>query len=149
DHAGTPVAIVSRYKSLSATERQDAVTTLSARQAYALALLKAIERGEVPRNDLSAYLVRQMERFESQEIKELLGKVWGTVRTTAADKQKLIAQYKAKLKPDVLAAAQLSSGRGLYDRNCGKCHKLFGEGATIGPDLTGSNRANLDYLLEN
>jgi putative heme-binding domain-containing protein len=26
---------------------------------------------------------------------------------------------------------------------------LFGEGAKIGPDLTGSQRANLDYLLEN
>src|SRR5262249_11738905 len=27
--------------------------------------------------------------------------------------------------------------------------KLYGEGGTIGPDLTGSNRAELDYLLLN
>jgi putative heme-binding domain-containing protein len=26
---------------------------------------------------------------------------------------------------------------------------MFGEGGRIGPDLTGSNRANLDYLLAN
>ena len=32
---------------------------------------------------------------------------------------------------------------------CGQCHKLFGEGQNVGPDLTGSNRANLDYLLDN
>ena len=32
---------------------------------------------------------------------------------------------------------------------CGQCHSLFGEGAKIGPDLTGAQRANLDYVLEN
>jgi putative heme-binding domain-containing protein len=30
-----------------------------------------------------------------------------------------------------------------------QCHTLFDVGAKIGPDLTGSNRANLDYVLEN
>jgi putative heme-binding domain-containing protein len=33
--------------------------------------------------------------------------------------------------------------------SCGACHRLFGEGGEIGPDITGSNRANLDYLLHN
>jgi putative membrane-bound dehydrogenase-like protein len=149
DHADTPKAVLAQYKALSQTERQDVVTTLAARQAYAMALLKAIESGTVPRNDLSAYLVRQMERFESQELKDLLGKVWGTVRTTAADKQKLIAEHKARLTPQALAAARLSHGRATYHKTCGSCHKLFGEGGAIGPDLTGSNRANLDYILEN
>ena len=26
---------------------------------------------------------------------------------------------------------------------------LYGEGGKIGPDLTGSNRANLEYILSN
>ena len=30
-----------------------------------------------------------------------------------------------------------------------QCHTLFGEGGKVGPDLTGSNRANLDYALMN
>ena len=37
----------------------------------------------------------------------------------------------------------------MFARNCAACHKLFGEGGTIGPDLTGSNRSDLDYLLSN
>jgi putative heme-binding domain-containing protein len=34
-------------------------------------------------------------------------------------------------------------------RTCQQCHTLFGVGANVGPDITGSNRADLDYLLTN
>ena len=37
----------------------------------------------------------------------------------------------------------------LYEANCGKCHKLFGVGGAIGPDITGANRTSVDYWLEN
>jgi hypothetical protein len=43
----------------------------------------------------------------------------------------------------------VSRGRALFQRTCQKCHKLFGEGETVGPDLTGTNRISLDYLLNN
>jgi putative heme-binding domain-containing protein len=37
----------------------------------------------------------------------------------------------------------------VFLRTCGACHKLHGDGGTIGPDLTGANRSSLDYLLLN
>jgi putative heme-binding domain-containing protein len=37
----------------------------------------------------------------------------------------------------------------VFTETCGACHQLFGEGTALGPDLTGSNRASLSYLLEN
>ncbi|MEM7479357.1 MAG: c-type cytochrome, partial [Planctomycetota bacterium] len=40
-------------------------------------------------------------------------------------------------------------GRRVFAERCGSCHRLFGEGTEVGPDLTGSNRDNLGYLLEN
>ena len=61
----------------------------------------------------------------------------------------LIEKYKQMLTPEVLAKADLSQGRLLFSRTCMQCHTLFGEGAKIGPDLTGSNRTDLHYLLEN
>ncbi|MCA9204413.1 MAG: c-type cytochrome, partial [Planctomycetales bacterium] len=45
--------------------------------------------------------------------------------------------------------ADVSQGRLLFNQSCAKCHRLFGQGEAIGPDLTGANRSNLDYLLEN
>jgi putative heme-binding domain-containing protein len=58
-------------------------------------------------------------------------------------------KYKKQLTPHVLKAANLSNGRLVYARNCAACHRLFDDGIPIGPDLTGSQRANLDYVLEN
>ena len=37
----------------------------------------------------------------------------------------------------------------MFAKTCQQCHKLYGEGGAIGPDLTGSNRSDLDYLLSN
>src|SRR5262249_31413423 len=65
------------------------------------------------------------------------------------EKAALMARYKGLLTPTYLATADRSQGRVLFNRNCATCHTLFGEGAKIGPELTGSQRANLDYILEN
>ena len=56
---------------------------------------------------------------------------------------------QAELTPAALAPADKSHGRVLFTTLCASCHTLFGEGAAIGPDITGSGRDNLDYLLEN
>ena len=58
-------------------------------------------------------------------------------------------RYRKLLTSDRLAKADLPQGRQLFDKTCAVCHRLYGEGKTIGPDLTGSGRSNLDYLLEN
>jgi putative heme-binding domain-containing protein len=58
-------------------------------------------------------------------------------------------EIKGRLTRDEIAKADLSNGRVLYQSLCANCHTLYGEGGKIGPDLTGSGRANLDYLIEN
>ncbi|MFZ9088794.1 MAG: c-type cytochrome, partial [Planctomycetaceae bacterium] len=60
-----------------------------------------------------------------------------------------IAEWKRKLTPEILDRADASQGRLVFQKTCAACHQLYGEGGQIGPDLTGSNRANLDYLLLN
>jgi putative heme-binding domain-containing protein len=37
----------------------------------------------------------------------------------------------------------------VFNRTCQQYHKLYDIGGDIGPNLTGSDRANLDYVLEN
>ncbi|MBW3538933.1 MAG: c-type cytochrome [Planctomycetes bacterium] len=149
DHPETARHILEQYGELSADERGDAVATLATRPGWAKALLEAIGTGDVPRSDLPAYQVEQMRRFDDASIAAKLNEVWGQIRSTPAEKKALIDEWKERLTPETLAAADLSAGRLLYTENCGKCHRLFGDGGTIGPDITGSNRAQLDYVLQN
>jgi len=42
-----------------------------------------------------------------------------------------------------------AGGRAVFSRVCMQCHTLFGVGGKVGPELTGGNRSDLDYLLVN
>ena len=149
DHPATAEEILRRYRSLDEATRRDAISTLTSRPSFALALLNAIEHGGVTRSDVHAYHVRQMQSLDEPRIVERLKDVWGMIRESSADKKQRIEQYKRHLTPDRLAKANLPHGRAVFNKICAACHKLFGEGHVVGPDITGSNRANLDYILEN
>ena len=58
-------------------------------------------------------------------------------------------KYKALLTDEAIANGNTVNGRLLFSRTCGPCHKMYNEGGALGPDITGSNRANVDYLLSN
>lgn len=149
DHPQAAARILAVYPQLDELEKRDAVSTLVSRPAYAVGLLDAIEHGQVPRTDLHAYNVRQLLAFQDQALRQRIQDVWGEIREAGADQQQLITRYRDELDPQSLRSADAGNGRRLFNKVCGSCHVLFGEGGKVGPDITGSNRANLDYLLEN
>jgi putative heme-binding domain-containing protein len=130
-------------------QKSDAVLTLASRLDSAHRLLDAIDRNRIAPSDVSAFHARQMMLLDDSKLTEKLNQVWGSLRQSTTEKQAQIDKLKSQLTPEALATADLSNGRVLYDANCGKCHKLFGAGAQIGPDITGSNRADIDYTLHN
>jgi putative heme-binding domain-containing protein len=145
----TPAAILRHYPSLTSAEKADALQTLASRPAFARALLDALEKGALDRRDLSAFTVRQLLNLKDPALSDRLTRLYGVIRPAAQDYPEKLAKYKKLLTPDTLKAANLANGRRIFANTCGKCHALFGEGGGLGPDLTGSQRANLDYLLEN
>ena len=149
EDAKTPPAILKIYSELDTAGKRDALTTLASRVFFAKALMVAVTSGAVMANELPADIVRQLRAHGVKEINAQLDKVWGVSRSTPAAKLKEIAKYKKLLEAKVNRPANLPRGRVLFQRTCGQCHKLYGEGGEIGPDITGSNRNNLDYLLTN
>jgi putative heme-binding domain-containing protein len=144
---GTPALILNHYASFTDAEKADAIATLASRPAYALALLDAMERGDVPRRDLSVFTVRQLLALKDARLTERITKVWGSIRPTSQDKAALMARYQGLVPPDALKKADRSHGRLVFSRTCATCHTLFGEGGKIGPDLTGSQRTNPEFVL--
>ena len=149
EDAKTPQSILAILQKLDPAGKRDALTTLASRVSYAKALMAAIDKGEVKANELPADIVRQLRAHGQKDINTKLDKVWGVSRSTPKTKLKEIAKYKKLLEAKPAKPVNLSRGRALFQRTCAQCHKLYGEGGEIGPDITGSNRNNLDYLLTN
>jgi putative membrane-bound dehydrogenase-like protein len=149
DLSETPAALLSIYPQLLPAERQDAIQTLTARPAFALALLGAIEDGQIPRQDVSALVIRQLQALDDKAVNDRLTKVWGDIRPASAEKKERIAQLKAQLSAESLQQADLPHGRAIFAKTCANCHQLFDVGSKLGPELTGSQRHNLDYVLDN
>ncbi len=145
----TPEAILGRFGVLSSAERRDAVATLSARSEWALALLGAVETKAIATIEISASAVRQLKALGDPKVDALLERVWGTIRPPSEEKAPQMKRLKSLLTSERLKEADLFRGRALADRNCLNCHRLFDAGGDVGPDLTGSQRSNIDYLLEN
>jgi putative membrane-bound dehydrogenase-like protein len=149
DDPRIPERLLSIYPRITPAERADLIQTLTARPAFALALLGAIEAGKIPRQDVSALVIRQLLALDNQEVSDRLKQVWGDIRPPSAEKKERIAQLKVQLTAEALSSADLARGRTVYAKTCAACHKLFDDGGKLAPELTGSQRHNLDYVLDN
>jgi putative heme-binding domain-containing protein len=123
--------------------------TLASRQAWGERLLDAVASGAIPRTDLTAFTARQLQSFGDERLDRRVVELWGPVRSTAKDKEAAIARWKKGITPQKLAVADRAAGRAIFDAACANCHKLFDHGDAVGPELTGSQRTQVDYLLEN
>ncbi len=149
DHAETPKRVLDRIARLTPEGKSIAINTLVSRPSYAKELLSAVSADQISRREISAFHARQILSFGDETLTKQLAQVWGEVRSSSAEKQQLAAKWKGSLTPERLSTAKLSEGRALFNKSCANCHVLFGSGKSAGPDLTGGNRRNLDYLLEN
>ena len=149
DDPKTSSAILAVYASLPTVAKRDALNTLSARAASAVPLLAAIGDGKIPKQDLTADLVQQLRNLKNAEVNAHLTKVWGVARESGADKLAEINRFKSIYRAGGSHPGDASRGRAVFARTCVQCHTLFGVGGKVGPDLTGSNRGDLDYILQN
>ena len=145
DFKSAPQVLLSRYAKLGSEEKRVVVETLASRKSYARSLVAAMRKGKVTKEEIPAYVARNLHAMLGDSFE----KVYGKIQTVSADKDKQIAKYKAMVLASDMSKADASRGRMIYQRACGACHIMYGEGGKIGPELTGSNRSDLDYFLLN
>ena len=145
ENATAPAVLLGRYPKMNPELQRAVVETLATRKNYANELLAAVQNKTVSRDDIPTHVARSLHSL----LGEQFIKVFGAVKEVAQDREQTIAKYKQLLTPSRIVEADASRGRAIFKKTCASCHLLYGDGAKIGPDLTGSNRANLDYTLLN
>ncbi len=149
DDESIATALIAQYPDFTPDQKRMALGTLCSRSRWAIELLRSIDGKQIAGTDLTADLVRQLQLLKNEAVDSLLHRVWGTARESAADKLAIIADYRRLIETPSLEKPDPQLGRAVFAKTCMKCHRLYGVGYQVGPDLTGSNRANLDYLLSN
>ena len=147
DDPQTPKAIVARFGSFDVQEKKDALNTLASRPSFARELLAAVASGAIPSREVSADLVRQLRNLHDSKLDEQVTKIWGVLRDSPQDKLNRMAELR-KIVEGPGPTPDPSHGRMLFTQTCSQCHTLFDTGGHVGPDITGSNRADLSYLLQ-
>ena len=142
-------AILSHLSKLKPKVQHDALSTMASRLTYATELMAAIDNQSVDAELLSADVVRQLRAHNDPKINRQLEKFWGISRSSSVAKLDEIKKYKRIVEMGNSDLSNLSNGRVMFNRVCASCHKLYGEGGELGPDLTGSDRKNLHYVLSN
>jgi putative heme-binding domain-containing protein len=137
-------SLLAKYNSFSAADKAEVVQTLSGRPRYGRLLASAIKDNSIPKRDIPANTARQLRRVVGSGFVE----IWGPIDDVPMDQQ-AYAKYQSLVTDEAMSSANMQHGQALFQRTCGSCHKLNGQGGNIGPDLSGSNRGDLNYLLFN
>ena len=147
--AKTPEMLLEVYASLNPGERRDVLNTLVSRPNFAKPLMAAAVAGKVPKSDFTADLVRQLLGHKDETIRKQLSEVWGVMQEQSPDMQKEVEKYRRLYWAGGSTPGDGPRGRVVFNKVCAQCHYLFDSGGHVGPDITGANRGDLDYLLQN
>ncbi len=136
--------LLSRYPTFPPAAQRAVIETLATRKIYAESLLNALDTKSIPPDAIPAYVSRSLSSLLGEKFDQSYG-----VKALVKDKEVLFSKYGKLATSAALEKASANSGRAVFQRVCMACHQMYGEGGIVGPDLTGSNRGDLNYLLLN
>lgn len=138
--------VLALYPRLSSSLRTRAQSLLASRPVSGLALLRAVDAGRIAPRDVLLDRLQRLATYKDERIAKLIAKHWGKIAPATAG-EKISRMRSINLILSRGGKGNAANGRLLFQKNCATCHTLFGEGNKIGPDLTGADRKNREYLI--
>lgn len=137
--------LLCRYAASSPAVRDKIRDLLARRATWAALLVDQVERGAIAKDDVPLEQVRRLAEWNDPAVAPRVARIWGSIK--AGTPEERLAEVR-RLNNDLRAASgDPTRGREVYRKKCATCHRLFGEGNAVGPELTTANRKDRDYLL--
>ncbi len=126
--------------------REEAIRLFGSRPEWATAFFAEIRENKVVhKEDVSYSQARQFYLLEDESVRQLTEEIWPESKLlTAEEKTRSMAAYKQQIRS---GKGDAVAGKQLFVQTCGSCHRLDSGGGSIGPELTGYDRTDLDYWL--
>jgi len=138
-------SLLAHYVTFGPALRAKTRDVLLSRRVWAGMLLAAVDQRSCPADDFALDQLRVVAVHQDAALDALVKKHWGAIQRGTPEQR--LAEMR-RINNDLRAAqGNPAAGHALFLKHCGTCHRLFGEGNTIGPELTHANRKKTDELL--
>ncbi len=143
--------VISGYEARFAGEpslREAALRMLASRREWVNLLLAEIAAGRIRPKEFSDDVVQQLEAYPDPVVAAAVRKHWANLRPRLSSSEKVAeATRLKKVIAGRGASGDAARGQTHFAQRCATCHKMWGEGGVIGPELTGYERSNPDFWL--
>lgn len=144
---GVAPAVLAAFPRFEASLKAQGVELLTQRPAWSLALIDAIQNGSVPREALNVTQLRRLQQSHDETLAARLKQIYGTVREGRDPRRE---QVVGRMRKQLLASpGDPFAGKAVFAKLCAQCHKLYDQGAEVGPDITLNGRNDFEQLLSN
>jgi putative heme-binding domain-containing protein len=136
----TPALLLAAWPASSPALRSQILDALAGREDWSLALLTAVEEGQILAAQFDARRRQQFTTARSKLVREKAEKV--LAGTVDPNRQKLVETYLP-----AAAGGDRDRGKLVFAKRCANCHRLEAAGYAVGPDLAALASRPADYLL--
>ncbi len=139
--------VLAQFAALEPELKPRAIELLTQRPVWSKTLLKAIESKSISKDTVNLTQVRKLLASRDAELAKSAKAIWGSVREGRnPQREGVIATMKNSLGT---AQGNPAAGAVVFKNVCGQCHKIYGEGQDVGPDITSNGRGSFDQMLSN
>jgi putative heme-binding domain-containing protein len=139
--------VLADFAKLADDLKPKALDVVTQRDSWAKVLMKHVADRKIDAAAINVNQARRLLASKDKELVALVTKHWGMMRTERNPEREKVVREMGEL----LARTRGDAKRGIavYKNLCGQCHKIHGEGADVGPDITGVGRQTFELLLSN
>jgi putative membrane-bound dehydrogenase-like protein len=147
DNPNVAGVVLAHYPEMETALQPRAIELLSQRVSWSKALLQAIAQKKVAANALSVNQVRKMLASKDPALVKQVQAQWGSLREERnPEREQVVKDMRDFLRKN---RGNPVAGMQVFKNVCAQCHKIYGEGQEVGPDITVNGRSDFDQLLSN
>ena len=126
--------VLDAYAALEPELKPKALELLTQRPVWSKALLKAIETKAISKDALNVNQVRKLVTSKDGELAKSVRAIWGSVRETRNPGREAV--IRATIDRLRQSRGDAVAGAVVFKNVCAQCHKIYGEGQEVGPEIT-------------
>lgn len=141
--AGVANCILEAWPGLTPRVRQAGGELLASRATWLIALLDAVEAGNIAVTELDAAQFKQFMTHKDPEVRQRAEPLFA--RLQFGRREDVLQAYRPALEQSGDAAR----GKAVFQKSCSSCHRLEGVGHEIGPKLAAIKARGAEAILFN